>query len=119
MNSTIIIPVAVGGVVLVTALLAANEYRKEINGPSYVSKNWTVSEIPSHWKNKITQVRLSNSGYPSRNPKYRWTESDTSRRTRIRNQDIDFDPNSDYEAIKHRPSRGWSGGKSKRKTMKK
>ena len=116
MNPTIIIPVAVGGVVLVTALLAANEYRKEINGPSYVSKNWTVSEIPSHWKNKITQVRLSNSGYPSRNSKYRWTESDASRRTRIRNQ---FDENNDYEAIKHRPSSGWIGGRSKRKTMKK
>ena len=105
--------VGVGGVVLVTAALAANEYNKQLNGPRYISRNWTESETPAHWRNKLPQVRLSNNG-----PKYRWTESDTARRTRVRNQyeDNQLDPNSDYEKIVHRPSDGWGG---KRKTRRK
>jgi hypothetical protein len=95
------IGVGVGGVLIVTGLLAAKEYNSEMKGPTRISGNWWASSDP-RW----------------RDSKYRWTDTDRGRRTRVRNQDIDFDPNSDYEAIAHRPSRGWSGGKSKRKTRR-
>jgi len=102
-----IISVAVGGVVLVTALLAANEYRKELKRPTRISENWFAS-ADTRWRNQE---------YPElRNSKYQFSESDRSVRTRTRNQ---LDDRNDYEAIVHRPSRGWSGGRYKRKTMKK
>jgi len=94
-NNALIISGAVGSVVLVTALLAANEYNKKVDGPTRISGNWFASADP-RW----------------RESRYRWTDSETNRRTRVRNQ---LDPNNDYEAILHRPSKGWGGGRKTRR----
>ena len=110
MNPEIIwIAAGVGGVLLVTGILAAKEYNKELNGPRYISRNWTVSKLPSNWNNKLPQVRLSNTG-PR---KYGWTETDTSRRTRVRNQD-DNELDAEYDAYVRRPPGGWGGGRTKK-----
>ena len=101
MNPEIMIAVGIGGVVLATILLGVKEYNSELNGPRRIGRNWFATEIPSEW----------------RDSKYKFTNSDRSRRTVLRNQ---LDPRNDYEAISYRPSGGWlSGGKSKRKTKRK
>ena len=81
-----------GGLVLVTTLVAANEYRKEMNGPRRIGRNWFATELPSEW----------------RDSKYRYN---TSRR--------DYDNyDDDYDAVVRRPVNVWRGGKSKRKTRR-
>ena len=85
----IMIIAGVGGVVLLTGVLAVKEYN-EMTGPTYINRNWTVTEIPSNWRNKITQVRLSNSRPRIYNldSKYRWTETsmDPTNIAKIKNQ---------------------------------
>ena len=104
MTDVLIIAGVAGGLVIITMALAASQYRNEMSGPTYINRNWTVTELPSEW----------------RDSKYRWTESDTSRRTRVRNPyDNILDPRNDYEAILHRPNGGWRGGRTKRKTRRK
>ena len=124
------ITIGVGGVFLVTGLLAAKEYN-EMTGPSYRSRPYRPSELPDGFDNNpYPQIRLSNTEpYPRpKRKKYGWTNSDIRKRTIVRNQNEDIDygdaiPNrlsrSDYAAIAHRPSNGWKLGGSKRKTMKK
>ena len=90
-----IVWITAGGLVLVTILLGVKEYRDEMNRPTRISGNWFASADP-RW----------------RESRYRWTDTDTRRKTRVRNQ---LDHNNDYEAILNRPSKGWGGGRKTRR----